>query len=205
MVVHGDGGEVIMTGMETDSKSQEPAPTGAAVPPRPPVQNWALKTLEHLGAGTDVEAQIYEMIGHSKFFSDFTRSDIRLLAGEMQVYRAQPGQTIIREGDIDDYMMLMVGGRVEIMKKDRNASMQPMTAVGPGATLGEMSMIDGEPRFATCTAQELTIFAVLSRDAMVRILLEEPSLGAKILIKLVTLLSARLRVTSSNLLHYMER
>ena len=40
---------------------------------------------------------------------------------------------------------------------------------------------------------------------MVQIILEEPSLGAKILIKLVTLLSQRLRKTSSNLLHYMER
>jgi len=43
------------------------------------------------------------------------------------------------------------------------------------------------------------------RDAMVRIILEEPSLGAKLLIKLVTLLSQRLRQTSSTLLHYMER
>ncbi len=197
----------MMPGVETDSNELAPeaAAAGDDSPPRAAVQNWALKTLENLGIGTDVEEQIFEMIGHSKFFSDFTRSDIRLLAGSMQVYRAQPGQTIIREGDIDDYMMLIVRGRVEIMKKDRNASMQPMTSVGPGATLGEMSMIDGEPRFATCTAQELTIFAVLSRDAMVRIILEEPSLGAKILIKLVTLLSARLRQTSSSLLHYMER
>lgn len=197
----------MMPGVETDSNELAPeaAAAGDDSPSRAAVQNWALKTLENLGIGTDVEEQIFEMIGHSKFFSDFTRSDIQLLAGSMQVYRAQPGQTIIREGDIDDYMMLIVRGRVEIMKKDRNASMQPMTTVGPGATLGEMSMIDGEPRFATCTAQELTIFAVLSRDAMVRIILEEPSLGAKILIKLVTLLSARLRQTSSSLLHYMER
>ena len=196
-----------MPGVETDSNELEPelVAAGDDNPPRAAAQNWALKTLENLGVGTDVEEQIFEMIGHSKFFSDFTRSDIRLLAGAMQVYRAQPGQTIIREGDIDDYMMLIVRGRVEIMKKDRNASMQPMTSVGAGATLGEMSMIDGEPRFATCTAQELTLFAVLSRDAMVRIILEEPSLGAKILIKLVTLLSARLRQTSSSLLRYMER
>ena len=54
-------------------------------------------------------------------------------------------------------------------------------------------------------AIEPTTFAVLSRDAMVRIILEEPSLGAKLLIKLVTLLSQRLRQTSSTLLHYMER
>jgi CRP/FNR family cyclic AMP-dependent transcriptional regulator len=80
-----------------------------------------------------------------------------------------------------------------------------MTTVGSGATLGEMSMIDGEPRFATCMALEATTFGVLSRDSMVQIILEEPGLGAKVLVKLVTLLSQRLRQTSSNLLHYMER
>jgi CRP-like cAMP-binding protein len=112
---------------------------------------------------------------------------------------------IIREGDIDDYMMLIIQGRVEIVKTDSHGHLQPMTTVGPGATLGEMSMIDGEPRFATCMALEPTTFAVLSRDSMVQIILEEPSLGAKVLVKLVTLLSQRLRQTSSNLLHYMER
>ena len=80
-----------------------------------------------------------------------------------------------------------------------------MTIVGAGATLGEMSMIDGEPRFATCVALEPSTFAVLSRDSMVKIIIEEPALGSKILIKLVTLLSQRLRATSSNLLHYLER
>ena len=112
---------------------------------------------------------------------------------------------IIREGDVDDYMLLIILGKVDIVKTDKRGAVQPMTSVGPGMTLGEMSMIDGEPRFATCVAAEPTTFAVLSRDSMVRIILEEPGLGSKLLIKLVTLLSQRLRQTSSTLLHYMER
>lgn len=168
-------------------------------------QNALLPTLEHLGAGTTLAQQIFDMIGHSKFFTDFTRPDVQRLTAFMHVYRADAGQMIIREGDVDDYMLLIIQGRVDIVKTDSHGKNQPMTSVGPGATLGEMSMIDGEPRFATCDAVEPTTFAVLSRDSMVQIILEEPSLGAKILIKLVTLLSQRLRHTSSNLLHYMER
>jgi CRP-like cAMP-binding protein len=148
--------------------------------------------------------QIFEMIGHSKFFSDFTRQDVERLTAFMRVYRADAGQMIIREGDVDDYLLLIIEGRVEIVKTDSQGERRPMTVVGPGATIGEMSMIDGEPRFATCVAVEPTTFAVLSRDSMVRIIIEEPALGSKILIKLVTLLSQRLRATSSNLLHYLE-
>ena len=171
----------------------------------PAAQYSLLKDLEHLGEGTALTEQIYSMIGHSRFFDDFNREDVQELAGFMQVYRAEPGSMIIREGDIDDYMLLIIQGKVDIVKTDKRGVIQAMTSVGPGMTLGEMSMIDGEPRFATCVAVEPTTFAVLSRDGMVRIILEEPSLGAKLLIKLVTLLSQRLRQTSSTLLHYMER
>ena len=168
-------------------------------------QNSLLKTLENLGEGTALAQQIYDMIGHSRFFDDFSREDVQELAAFMQVYRAEPGSMIIREGDVDDYMLLIIQGKVDIVKTDKRGVIQAMTSVGPGMTLGEMSMIDGEPRFATCIAVEPTTFAVLSREAMVRIILEAPSLGAKLLIKLVTLLSQRLRQTSSTLLHYMER
>jgi CRP-like cAMP-binding protein len=164
-----------------------------------------LEQLEDLGEGTILSQQIYGMIGHSRFFSDFTRDDVQRLAGFMRIYKAGTGHMIIREGDVDDFLLLVIQGQVEIVKTDSHGLMQPMTVVGPGMTLGEMSMIDGEPRFATCVAAEPTTFAVLSRDRMVRIILEEPALGAKVLVKLVTLLSQRLRQTSTNLLHYMER
>ncbi|HZP91735.1 MAG TPA: cyclic nucleotide-binding domain-containing protein [Burkholderiales bacterium] len=168
-------------------------------------QNALLLAMERLGDGSALAQQIFEMIGHSKFFADFTREDVERLVGFMQVYRANAGQMLIREGDVDDYMLLIIQGHVDIVKADSHGKQQPMTSVGPGAMLGEMSMIDGEPRFASCVANEPTTFAVISRDSMVQIILEEPSLGAKVLIKLVTVLSQRLRHTSSNLLHYMER
>jgi CRP-like cAMP-binding protein len=102
-------------------------------------------------------------------------------------------------------MLFIIEGRVNIVKTDSHGERRPMTIVGPGGTLGEMSMIDGEPRFASCIALEATTFSVFSRDSMVKIILEEPGLGSKILIKLVTLLSQRLRATSSDLLQYLER
>lgn len=161
-----------------------------------------LDSLERLGDGSVVVDQLHELMGRSRFFSEFTRDDIEFLARSLEAYRAQLGQTIIREGDVDDYMLFIISGRVEIAKRGREAALQPVTLVGPGATLGEMSMIDGEPRSASCIAVEPVTLAVLRRDAMVRILLEQPSVGAKVLIKLVTLLSARLRQAGATLLLY---
>jgi len=163
-----------------------------------------LSHLKDLGGGGAYAGQIFDLVGRSHFFAEFEREDIDLLATYMRVYGAEGGQAIIREGDDGDFMLLIISGTVDIFKNNAKSERQLMTSVGPGMTLGEMSMIDGEPRFATCIATDDATFAVLTRDAMANIILEKPSLGAKILIKLVTLLSQRLRQTSARLLQFME-
>jgi len=65
-------------------------------------------------------------------------------------------------------------------------------------------MIDGEPRFATCIAAEPSVVAVLDRENLARIIVEQPMLGAKILMELVLMLSERLRTTSARLLQMMD-
>ena len=80
-----------------------------------------------------------------------------------------------------------------------------IATVDAGKTLGEMSMIDGEPRFATCVAAEPCVIAVLSRENLARIILEQPILGAKILMELVLMLSQRLRQTSVKLVSLMDK
>jgi len=164
----------------------------------------SLENFERIGKGTAIAEVIFGLVGKSPFFAEFSREDISVLAGYMDVYRAQPGEIIIREGDGGDFMLLVVEGYVDILKRSARQQ-QHMTTVGPGMTLGEMSMIDGEPRFASCVATEATVFAVLHRDDMVKIILDHPGLGSKILVKLVSMLSSRLRATSAKLLQYMEK
>ncbi len=147
--------------------------------------NYVLRQLVSLGSASSMVEIILKMLGHAQFFDDFTMDDIVMLSKFMAVYRAEPGQTIIREGDHDDYMLFILQGRISIVKTDGNGERRAMTSVGPGATLGEMSMIDGEPRFATCIAIDTTTIAVFARDSMVKIIMEEPALGSKILIKLI--------------------
>ena len=169
----------------------------------PGADRKVLESFEFLGAGDGFSDQIFSLVGRSQFFAEFNRDDVALLAGYMRIYHAHPGETLIYEGDIGDYMLLVIRGDVDIFKTNLMGEQQLMTSVSQGVTLGEMSMIDGEPRFATCIALKETTFGVLARDTMAQIILENPSLGAKLLIKLVTMLSQRLRHTSATLLQYM--
>ena len=163
-----------------------------------------LAKLERVGSGSAIADEIFGLVGKSQFFAEFSLEDISILAGYMEIYRAQPGEILIREGDEGDFMVLIVDGEVDILKRSHHAEQQHMTSAGPGMTLGEMSMIDGEPRFATCMASQPTTFAVLTRDNMAKIILDHSGLGSKILVKMVTMLSLRLRQTSARLLRVME-
>lgn len=162
-----------------------------------------LSHLEPIGAGDAYVDDIAALAQGAVFFADFERDDIDRLARYMRVYRAQAGQAIIRESDEGDFMFLLIAGSVDIFKTSVQGDRQLMTSVGAGATLGEMSMFDGEPRFATCIATDTSTVAVLSRDDMAKIILEDPALGAKMLVELVAMLSQRLRHTSARLMRYL--
>jgi CRP-like cAMP-binding protein len=164
-----------------------------------------LAELESLGDATPYAGQIHGLITFSPLFENFNLEEMGLLSGFMQVYRTAPGAEVIREGEIGDFMVFLIEGRVEVFKQDRSSAPRLIALIQPGQSFGEMSMIDGEPRFATCVAAESCVMAVLSRDSLARIILEQPTLGAKLLMELVLMLSQRLRLTSSRLLDYMDR
>ncbi|HUN68574.1 MAG TPA: cyclic nucleotide-binding domain-containing protein [Burkholderiales bacterium] len=163
-----------------------------------------LAHLEHLGDATKFSPQIHALIPKCNLLENFSPAEVRLLAHFMDVYQAPAGTEIIHEGEGGDFMLMLIEGKVEVLKTDRWKTPQLIAVVDAGKTLGEMSMIDGEPRFATCVAVEPTVLAVLDRENLARIIVEQPMLGAKILMELVLMLSQRLRTTSARLLQMMD-
>ena len=163
-----------------------------------------LAHLEPLGDATQFATQMHALIPKCALLENFSPAEVRLFAHFMEVYRAEPGTEIICEGDGGDFMLMLLEGRIEVHKRDRWNTPQMLASVEAGRTLGEMSMIDGEPRFATCLAAEPSLIAVLDRESLARIIVEQPLLGAKILMELVLMLSQRLRATSKRLLGLLE-
>jgi CRP/FNR family cyclic AMP-dependent transcriptional regulator len=169
-----------------------------------PERPQQLAHLEYLGDATQFAGQMLTLIPKCTLLENFSPAEVQLLAHFMAVYRAGPGAEIIREGDGGDFMLMVLEGTVEVHKRDRWNTPQLLASVDAGRTLGEMSMIDGEPRFATCLAAAPTRIAVLDRENLARIIVEQPLLGAKILMELVLMLSQRLRATSQRLLGLLD-
>jgi len=163
-----------------------------------------LAHLEALGDAARFAEQMRALIPKCRLLENFSDAEVRLLAHFMVVYKAEPGVEIIREGDGGDFMLMVLEGEVEVHKRDRWNTPQLLATVEAGRTLGEMSMIDGQARFATCIATAPVVIAVLDRENLARIIVEQPLLGAKILMELVLMLSQRLRATSQRLLGLMD-
>ena len=163
-----------------------------------------LAHLDFLGDATKFSGQIHALIPKCNLLENFSHAEVRLLSHFMDVYMCAQGAEIIHEGEGGDFMLMIIEGRVEVMKRDRWNTQQVIAVVDAGKTLGEMSMIDGEPRFATCVAVEPTLVAVLNRENLARIIVEQPLLGAKLLMELVLMLSQRLRATSGRLLDLID-
>jgi CRP-like cAMP-binding protein len=161
--------------------------------------------LEHLGDAVPFVPRILEILEHIELFEDFDEKDLENLGAYMQCYRAPTGTEIIREAEPGDFMLLLIDGTVEIMRKDATGVPARIGVAGPGKTLGEMSLIDGEPRFASCIATSPLVFAVLDRERLTRIIADEPAIGVKILMELLMLLNQRLRVVSKQLMQCLER
>ncbi|OHC70381.1 MAG: hypothetical protein A3H93_14090 [Rhodocyclales bacterium RIFCSPLOWO2_02_FULL_63_24] len=163
-----------------------------------------IPNVEFLGDAVPFVARIREIIEAIQLFEDFEPDELEGLARYMRCYRAPLGTEIIREGDEGDFMLLLLDGSVEIVKKDVRGLAQIMGTAGPGKTLGEMSLIDGEPRFASCVALDAVEIAVLDRESLSRIIAEEPRIGVKLMMELLMLLNQRLRSVSAQLMDCME-
>ncbi len=136
------------------------------------------------------------MIGATQMFDDFEWHDIEALADYMQAYEAGKGTVLFREGQGGDFLCLIIEGKVDIVKEDIDGKRKTIAVVGPGKTLGEMAIIDGEPCSATAIVSEPVVLTILTQANFFRIINEKPALATKILLKLARLLSQRLRLAS---------
>jgi CRP/FNR family transcriptional regulator, cyclic AMP receptor protein len=155
--------------------------------------------LEVLGSCHGLAQNNAALLLNSALLENFTSEEAETLGGVMLRVRAQPGQVLIEEGTIGDWMMLLLSGTVDVTRRSARGEPSRLAVIKRGASVGEMSMLDCEPRYATCSALEEVEAGVLTRLAIEKLIREHPGVGAKLLVKLTQLLAQRLRNTSNQL------
>ena len=91
------------------------------------------------------------MASLSPLLANFSSEDVAQLStfGESRCYTS--GETIIEEGEPNNYLYLVLKGTVEVIKKAEHG-MQQIAEIGTAGSLGEMSIFDPGPSSATVKA-----------------------------------------------------
>jgi len=136
-----------------------------------------------------------------------TRKEAMIVVSYMSPLKIPQGTMFIKEGDRTDtaYMVLLLEGEVTVESITVSRS-EPVTVtvLGPGSLIGEMGLVDGEARLASCTATTPVRCANLSRAALEKLTADDPATGAKLILAVALRIAERLRDTTGKLKLYSQ-
>ena len=158
-------------------------------------------------AGSPAADRAAEMLSAPSALFQLDHQEALTVVAYMQPRRISEGATFIREGDTEntDFMLLLLDGEVTIESIVVSRT-QPITVtvLGPGSLIGEMGLLDGAPRSASCTAMSDLRCAILTRHALNRLLDDEPRTAAKLMMAISLRIAQRMRENQDKLKLYAQ-
>jgi CRP-like cAMP-binding protein len=150
-------------------------------------------------------AQVVQEFMSQSPHSHLRNGESSKLVSFMQPARFASDTCFITEGDVADngFMALILDGEVlvENIRVSRTSAIT-RAVLGAGAFVGELGLLDNGPRTASCTASTDVLCAVLTRDAFYSLIVKEPILGNKLMLRLSVHVSERMRDLTKKLKLY---
>lgn len=130
-----------------------------------------------------------------KFMSFFAPEQAAELC-KIAIIEKYPSQKVIfEEGEISDFLYLLLAGQVEFRKYKGSNQYQTLTKALPNSFFGELGILDGQPRSAQAIACEDAILAKIPGDKLMEIL--DRTKGTKV-INLFSYMIQRLRESTDD-------
>ena len=124
-----------------------------------------------------------------QLFEELDDHDRRVLEDHLEQQRVPAGHCVFREGDTASALVLVAKGLLQV----ESVRTGELGSLGPGAWLGEASLVTLGSREATVTAVKSSVILRLERSSM-RVMLEEaPRTAARLIEALAGSLASTLR------------
>jgi len=145
---------------------------------------------------------IGDMLLDCELFRDFPPADLKAVARYFSISQIVKDEVIFEEGDDGQFMAIVNTGKVAVLKANQDDENVHIATLTRGRTFGEMAVLDGERRSATCVAATDCILLTLSREALDRMIIEFPRTGARVIRAVAVALSRRLRMADGKLVDH---
>lgn len=134
------------------------------------------------------------MLRDHSLFASLSEGTLNLLASELTPEVAQPGQSLMVEGELASHMFIILTGEIEILSIGDHGSVR-VALLGPGDWVGEMAVLEVQPRSATAMALAPSVLLRLTADDVRRLFAERDKGDyAQLILNVARELSRRLRV-----------
>ncbi len=147
-----------------------------------------------------------EVLGNTVVFSSLPLSHMEQIATRLKRIEYAKGQDLVVQGQPGNALYIIESGRVGVYVKDKDFGLGiEIAQLGPGDCLGELSLITGAPRNATCTSLADTTAYKLERAVFDAVLQQSPTVQAdlmKVLAKRLGAASAKQGVPFVSLSRY---
>jgi CRP/FNR family transcriptional regulator, cyclic AMP receptor protein len=136
------------------------------------------------------QAEIVGVLEGVPLFGSLTKRQLRAVAGECSGVAYEPDDVIVKELDTGQHLVCLVSGGAKVVRNGRT-----IARLAAGDVVGEMALLDGEPRSASVVATEPTTGIALYQTAFRKLLADHPTMCSKLLLSM----SARLRESDKRL------
>lgn len=122
------------------------------------------------------QATLIEVLHGLPLFSTLSQRQLRGIARECSERHFESGDVLMHELESGQYMLTILSGTADVVHRGTSVA-----TVGPGDAVGEMSLIDDEPRSAAVIATEPVTALVLYRTVFQKLRADHPSMCTKLL------------------------
>ena len=140
-----------------------------------------------------------ELLKALEAFLDFTEGELRDLLKVTRQWKVKGGTVLFNEGSPGGSCFCVIRGSVEVTFRARGRS-QTLAKLAPGSIFGQMSLITGEPRTATCSCPVDSLLLEIRRRPCEQLLKGRSTLALKLLAALTQGLILALRGANRQLM-----
>ena len=144
-----------------------------------------------------------EDIIKNPLFAELTINEVKKIKHLIFEKKCNKGATLFLEGMPGGVLYIIKSGQVDILKKKDKEELL-ITTLKRGDFVGEMSLIDDEPRSATARVKEAAVLLGLSKHGFQELISEIPEGANKIMLFLIKILIRRLRETNNKLVNKVD-
>jgi len=142
--------------------------------------------------GTPESRERVELLRKLDVFCDLTFKEILEVDELLHERVYEKGEIVFEEGDIGHGIFVVVSGKVRV-DPSHEVLKEAVLEFGPGEMLGELSLFEEAPRFATVVAVERTVMVALFRAEFSSLLTKSTKIGVKVLVRLSSTMCRRVR------------